>query len=233
MGLQTNKDEDELPMYVGPRFHYQYRIIVIGDSCVGKSSLLRYFTEGRIAEVSDPTVGIDFYTRMVEISPECRIKLQLWDTAGQEKFRSITRSYYRNSVGVIIVYDITNRSTFEHVVDWLNEAEANVGGPHPEQCVFQIIGHKSDLDAERQVIYEEGEYFAKYHRTKFIETSAVTGENVLESFSMIAREITRRVESGALKITDTWEGIKSGLIRSRSVSLSEYSMVTPSSSCQC
>ncbi|VDN40588.1 unnamed protein product [Gongylonema pulchrum] len=161
-----------------PMYHYQFRVILIGDSTVGKSSLLKYFTEGRCAEICDPTVGVDFYARMMEIRPGYRIKLQLWDTAGQEKFRSITRSYYRNSVGVMIVYDITNRASFEHVTQWLDEALENVGGPCPDRCVFQLVGHKADLDADRQVLYEEGEYFAKYQGIKFVETSAVTGENV-------------------------------------------------------
>ncbi|KAM3715735.1 Ras-related protein, partial [Dirofilaria immitis] len=122
---------------------------------------------------------------------------------------SITRSYYRNSVGVIIVYDITNRLTFEHVGQWLKEAEQNVGGPQPNNCVFQLIGHKADLDDERQVMYEEGEYFAKYNKIKFLETSAVTGENVQESFKMIAREICDRIENGQLRVVDGWEGIRS------------------------
>lgn len=181
-----------------PMYHYQYRIILIGDSTVGKSSLLRYFTEGRSAEISDPTVGVDFYSRLVEIKPDFRIKLQLWDTAGQEKFRlnrfdlwvinpfhrfrSITRSYYRNSVGVIVVYDITNRKSFDHIVDWLSEAEANISGPDPSQCVFLLVGHKADLEDKREVLYEEGEYLAKYRKLKFLETSALSGENVNVSF---------------------------------------------------
>ena len=107
-----------------------------------------------------------------------RDSFRLWDTAGQEKFKSITRSYYRNSAGVIVVYDITNRKTFDHVTEWLAEAEANVSGPDPSQCVFQLIGHKADLDKAREVLYEEGEYFAKYHKIKFIETSAFSGDNV-------------------------------------------------------
>lgn len=162
----------------GPMYNYQYRIILIGDSTVGKSSILRYFTEGRCLEISDPTVGVDFYSRMIQVKPGLKVKLQLWDTAGQEKFKSITRSYYRNSVGIIVVYDITNRKTFEHVQEWLAEAEANVSGPDPSQCVFLLIGHKADLEKNREVLYEEGEYFAKYHKIKFIETSAVSGDNV-------------------------------------------------------
>jgi Ras-related protein Rab-39B len=219
----------------GPLFHYQYRIILIGDSTVGKSSLLRYFTEGRHAEISDPTVGVDFYARMIEVKPGLRVKLQLWDTAGQEKFKSITRSYYRNSVGVIVVYDITNRKTFDHVTEWLTEAEANVSGPDPSHCVFQLIGHKADRDKEREVLYEEGEYFAKYHKCKFIETSAYSGDNVNEAFYMIAREINARLESGVLKLQDGWDGIKSGTMRTQSINLSEYSgdEEQNGSSCSC
>jgi len=217
----------------GPMYHYQYRIILIGDSTVGKSSVLRYFTEGRHADISDPTVGVDFYARMVEVKPGLRVKLQLWDTAGQEKFKSITRSYYRNSVGVIVVYDITNRRTFQHVQDWLTEAEANVGGPDPSQCVFQLIGHKADLEKDREVLYEEGEYFAKYHKIKFIETSALSGENVNEAFMMMAREINHRFETGALRLQDGWDGIKNGLMRTQSISLSNYSGEDPSNNCSC
>lgn len=127
--------------------------------------------------------------------------------------RSITRSYYRNSVGVLLVYDITKRDTFEHVAAWMHEAQVNVG-PHP--CVFQLIGHKADLESERQVLHEEGEYFAKYHKTKFLETSARSGANVEEAFQMIARDIFSKLETGEIHLQDGWDGIKSGLTRSRS-----------------
>uniref|UniRef100_A0A8R1TJ42 Ras-related protein Rab-39B n=2 Tax=Onchocerca TaxID=6281 RepID=A0A8R1TJ42_ONCVO len=230
MLTDAREDNMETPDYA-LMYRYQFRIILIGDSTVGKSSLLRYFTEGKCAEICDPTVGVDFYARMVEVKPGYRIKLQLWDTAGQEKFRSITRSYYRNSVGVIVVYDITNRSTFEHVAQWLKEAEQNVGGPQPNNCVFQLVGHKADLDDQREVMYEEGEYFAKYNKIKFLETSAITGENVQESFKMIAREICNRIENGQLRVVDGWEGIRSGMM-ARSLSLSEGSEA-PYSTCAC
>ena len=217
-----------------PMYHYQYRIILIGDSTVGKSSLLRFFTEGKNAEFSDPTVGVDFYARMVEIKPNYRIKLQLWDTAGQEKFRSITRSYYRNSVGVIIIYDITNRKTFEHVPDWIAEAEANLGGPDPSQLVFLLVGHKADLEAKREVLYEEGEYFAKHRKIKFIETSALTGENVDDAFEIVSREVNARFETGALRICDGWDGIRSGLVRTQSITLSDSEELSSSpSQCYC
>lgn len=111
------------------------------------------------------------------------IKIKNGDCINVLNLRSITRSYYRNSVGIIIVYDITNHQSFEHVSDWLAEAEANISGPDPSQCVFLIVGHKADLNAKREVLYEEGEYLAKYRKAKFVETSALSGENVNVSYS--------------------------------------------------
>lgn len=125
------------------------------------------------------------------------INLNLFrDTAGQEKFRSITRyflilllksrqfyrSYYRNTVGIIIVYDITKRHTFDSLPDWIAEAEAHLGGPDPSKTVFLLVGHKADLTDQREVLFEEGEYFAKHKGMKFIETSAITGANVNVSY---------------------------------------------------
>lgn len=186
-----------------------------------------------MAEISDPTVGVDFYARMIELRPGYRVKLQLWDTAGQEKFRSITKSYYRNSVGVLAIYDTTNRESFEHVENWVKEAALNLGGPSPSKCVFQLVGTKSDMDSQRQVNYEEGEYFAKYHKMKFIETSSRTGDNVNEAFHMIAQEIQNRVDDGELRPVDGWEGLKTGIMRSQSVCLSERSFPQNSSAGAC
>ncbi|CAB3404437.1 unnamed protein product [Caenorhabditis bovis] len=188
-----------------------------------------------MSEISDPTVGVDFYARMIELKPGYRVKLQLWDTAGQEKFRSITRSYYRNSVGVLVIYDITNRESFEHAVGWLKEAQDHVGGPNPSKCVFILVGTKSDAAERRQVNYEEGEYFAKYHKMQFIETSAMSGENVYEAFFMVAQEIYKRTQEGDLKPVDGWEGLKSGIMRTQSICLSEQSFPrgSPSSNCSC
>lgn len=214
-----------------PFFHYQFRLILIGDSTVGKSSLLKYFTEGKFAEIIDPTVGVDFYAKIVQLRPDLRVKLQLWDTAGQEKFRSITRCYYRNSVGVFLVYDITRRESFEHVTDWMQEAASNVGA---QPCIFQLIGHKADLEAERQVLYEEGEYFAKHHQTKFMETSARSGRNVEEAFLMMVREIVQKLESGEIQIKDGWDGVKTGLTKTLSIgSFNEKSSGESSSSKMC
>ncbi|KAJ8931459.1 hypothetical protein NQ314_015645, partial [Rhamnusium bicolor] len=142
---------------VEPIFDYQFRLILIGDSTVGKSSLLKYFTDGKFAEKS----------KMV-----LRIKLQLWDTAGQERFRSITKSYYRNSVGALLVYDICNRVSFEHIPLWMSEARRHI---EPHRPVFALVGCKVDLvnnGGQREVSREEAKAFSDQHGLFHVETSA-------------------------------------------------------------
>lgn len=190
-------------------WEYQFRLILVGDSTVGKSSLLRRFCDGKFDEVSDPTVGVDFYARLIEVAPGRRVKLQLWDTAGQERFRSITTSYYRNSVGVMLVYDISNRQSFENLQEWLMEAQENVIYPHA--TTYMIVGHKSDLnDDKREVLKEEGERFSRAYGMAFIETSAKACINVEAAFSVMAKEIYVKLQEGDLSIVEGWDGIKGG-----------------------
>ncbi|XP_046581770.1 ras-related protein Rab-39B-like [Haliotis rubra] len=195
---------------VEPIFQYQFRLILIGDSTVGKSSILRYFTDGKFEEQCDPTVGVDFYARLIEVKPGIRVKLQLWDTAGQERFRSITRSYYRNSVGVMIIYDITKRSTFENIKDWYEESKMHI---EPQKAVYLVLGHKSDMEEQRQVTAREGRRFAEIHGHKFLETSAKSGKNIEESFALLARDIYQQLEDGHIKLEDGWDGVKPGFSR--------------------
>ena len=135
--------------------------------------------------------------------------------------RSITRSYYRNSVGVLIVYDITKRQSFENITGWLAEAKFHI---EPHQAVYMIVGHKSDCDTERQVTYREGSQFAQLNGLRYIETSAKTGQNVEEAFLLLAKDINRLLEEGRVKIEDGWDGIKPGFNRTeenRQVQLEE------------
>lgn len=192
---------------IEPPFHYQFRLILIGDSTVGKSSLLRVFTDGHFSETLDPTVGVDFFSKTVEIRDGIRIKLQLWDTAGQEKFRSITRSYYRNSVGALLIYDITKRGSFEHLVDWLFEVRKHI---EPSKAVYQVVACKNDLNDEREIPQDEGKAFAEFYNIKFIETSARNNHNVDLAFKTIAEDIYDRVISGEFQLEDGWEGIRAG-----------------------
>ncbi|GBM84680.1 Ras-related protein Rab-39B [Araneus ventricosus] len=197
---------------VEPIFDYQFRIIVVGDSTVGKSALLRAFTEGKFSETCDPTVGVDFFARLIEVKDGVRVKLQLWDTAGQERFRTITWSYYRNSVGALLLYDITRRSSFEHLVEWLFEARRHI---EPGRAVFEVVACKADLESSRVVSTEEGQAFADSYGLSFIETSAKTGYNLENAFTNISQQIYDKIQSGELKIQDGWDGIRTGFSRTQ------------------
>ena len=144
---------------------------------VGKSCLLLQFTDKRFRQQHDLTIGGGFGARTIQIDNK-NIKLQIWDTAGQESFKSITRSYYRGAAGALLVYDITRRDTFTHLTRWLEEVRQN-GNP---DTTIMLIGNKSDQDSRRQVTTEEGERFARENGLIFIETSAKTAANVEEAF---------------------------------------------------
>ncbi|CAH8596842.1 unnamed protein product [Schistosoma curassoni] len=178
-----------------PYFDYQFRVIIIGDSMVGKSSLMKSFVEGNFTPVSDPTIGVDFFSRTVRIQEEVFVKLQLWDTAGQEKFRTITSSYYRNCVGVVVVFDLTDRETFDHVTDWYEEARGSIKCSAP---VFIIVGHKADRRDERQVTKIEAESLAqRLGDYIYIETSSLTGQNIEKTFELLAEGIYSNVIKGS------------------------------------
>lgn len=140
---------------------------------MGKSCLLLQFTDKRFQPVHDLTIGVEFGARMINIENK-QIKLQIWDTAGQESFRSITRSYYRGAAGALLVYDITRRDTFNHLTRWLEEARQNSNS----NMAIMLIGNKSDLEHRRAVSFKEGEQFAKENGLIFLETSAKTAANV-------------------------------------------------------
>ncbi|XP_045128976.1 ras-related protein Rab-39B-like isoform X2 [Portunus trituberculatus] len=176
---------------VEPIFDYQFRLILIGDSTVGKSSLLKYFTDGKFFEISDPTVGVDFFARLIEVSDGTRIKLQLWDTAGQERFRSITRTYYRNSVGALVVFDVCNKKSLEHVPMWIMEAKRHI---EPHKAVFILVGTKIDMEDEREVRREDAAALAKFYNISYIETSSMRGVNVEEAFRTITQEVYDKLE---------------------------------------
>lgn len=186
-------------------YSYLFKYIIIGDTGVGKSCLLLQFTDKRFQPVHDLTIGVEFGARMINIDGK-QIKLQIWDTAGQESFRSITRSYYRGAAGALLVYDITRRDTFEHLTTWLEDARQHSSS----NMVIMLIGNKSDLDAKREVKAEEGLQFAKEHGLVFMETSAKTAANVEEAFINTAREIYQKIQDGVFDVTNEANGIKLG-----------------------
>lgn len=131
--------------------------------------------------------------------------------------RSITRSYYRNSVGAMLVYDITKRKSFEHLEEWLDESQIHI---LPHRAVYMVIGHKADMDSHRAVTFKEGRHFAERHGFQFMETSAKTGQNIEEAFQTMAGDIYSLLERGLIKVEDGWDGIKDGLASSEGVTLS-------------
>ncbi|NWR94881.1 RB39B protein, partial [Furnarius figulus] len=191
-----------------PRWHYQFRVIMLGDSTVGKSSLLRRYTEGVFLDAVNQTVGVDFYVQFVELEPGLRVKLQFWDTAGQERFRSVTRSYYRNSAGAMLLFDLTSRASFESVRRWHREVTDTV---QPSRLVFLLVGHKSDLCGQRCVGHREAQRLAASLGAQYVETSAKDASNVALAFQMLTVAIYQALRSGRLAATETWDGIKSSV----------------------
>lgn len=186
-------------------YAYLFKYIIIGDTGVGKSCLLLQFTDKRFQPVHDLTIGVEFGARMISIDGK-QIKLQIWDTAGQEAFRSITRSYYRGAAGALLVYDVTRRDTFNHLTNWLEDARHHSNS----NMVIMLIGNKSDLDSRREVRKEEGEGFAREHGLIFMETSAKTAANVEEAFINTAKEIYEKIQEGVFDVNNEANGIKLG-----------------------
>jgi len=187
-------------------YAYLFKYIIIGDTGAGKSCLLLQFTDKRFQPVHDLTIGVEFGARMVTIDNR-QIKLQIWDTAGQESFRSITRSYYRGAAGALLVYDISRRDTFAHLSRWLQEARQNGN----ENMTIMLIGNKCDLEHRRQVSPEEGKKFADENGLMFLETSAKTAHNVEEAFLKPAQEIYLKIQKGIYDVSNEQYGIKVGI----------------------
>eukprot|EP00911_Craspedida_sp_UC1_P002148 UC1_evm1s1652 len=165
-------------------YDFLFKVVLIGDSGVGKSNLLSRFTRNEFNLESKSTIGVEFATRSIEVDGKT-IKTQIWDTAGQERYRAITSAYYRGAVGALLVYDIAKNLTYENVERWLKElrdhADSNI--------VIMLVGNKSDLRHLRAVPIEEAKKFAEDNQLSFIETSALDSTNVESAFHNILSEI--------------------------------------------
>ncbi len=174
-------------------YDYLFKIIVIGDSCVGKSSILLRFTDNDFTESFISTIGIDFKIKTINIDNKI-IKLQIWDTAGQERFKTITSSYYRGANGIIIVYDVTNRKSYTNIIKWLGEIEKYTRN----DTITLIVGNKCDLESTRVVEYKEAYEFANQFCIPYTETSAKTSINITNVFTTMSSEITKYIENDAI-----------------------------------
>lgn len=169
-------------------YDYMFRFIIVGDIAVGKSCLLLQFSANEFKAVHEITIGVEFSVKTMDIDNHS-VKVQIWDTAGEEAFQSITRSYYKGAIGALLVYDITRKDTFNHCKKWLNEVKDNA---RKDICII-LVGNKNDLSDKREVSYEEGEMFAQENELLFIETSAKTAENVEECFIKTIKEIIKNI----------------------------------------
>lgn len=167
-----------------------YKILLLGDSGVGKTSIIRSLTGSQFSHNMLTTVGIDFVKVTFDVDG-ARVRLQIWDTAGQERFRSITRFQYRATKGLLLVYDITNRQSYETLSYWLNSIEKDIDQSNKEPIPIIIVGNKCDLEEARMVTTDEGNQVAdKNFLPAFYETSAAQNANVRECFSRLAQEVT-------------------------------------------
>ncbi|KAL9332565.1 hypothetical protein ACSQ67_002175 [Phaseolus vulgaris] len=178
---------------VDHEYDYLFKIVLIGDSGVGKSNILSRFTRNEFCLESKSTIGVEFATRTLQVEGKT-VKAQIWDTAGQERYRAITSAYYRGAVGALLVYDITKRQTFENVQRWLRElrdhADSNI--------VIMMAGNKSDLNHLRAVSTEDAESLAEREGLSFLETSALEAFNVEKAFQTILFDIYQIISKKAL-----------------------------------
>ncbi len=183
-------------------YNYLFKFILIGDTMVGKTCILNRFIIDKYLEKQDVTIGVEFGSKLIEIDGT-KIKLQIWDTAGQECYTSITRSYYRGAAGCLLVFDLGKPETFNNIQKWLEEIK-QVGN---DNMVITLIGNKSDI--ERKVPYNKALNMAKILGLNYIETSAFSSDNINLAFYHTAKQILKNVRNNKTKVNEK-NGIKLG-----------------------
>ena len=165
-------------------YDFLFKIVLIGDSSVGKTNIFTKYLNDEFDPDSKATVGVEFGTKNFKIENKI-IKVQIWDTAGQERYRSITNAYYKGAKGSLLVYDITNKLSFDNLDKWLSELKNNTD----ENLSVILVGNKSDLKLDRAVTIEEGKKKAEFHKMAFIETSALSGDNIEKAFNELISDV--------------------------------------------
>jgi Ras-related protein Rab-8A len=178
-------------------YDYLIKLLLIGDSGVGKSCLLLRFSDDSFTPSFITTIGIDFKIRTIELEGK-RIKLQIWDTAGQERFRTITTAYYRGAMGILLVYDVTDEKSFANIRNWIRNIEQHA----TENVNKMLVGNKCDMVDKRVVEAERGKALAEEYNIKFMETSAKSSINVEEAFITLAKDIKKRLIDSQEPTTD-------------------------------
>ena len=163
-------------------YDYIFKVLLIGNSDVGKSSLILRYVDQIWNDVFVPTIGVDFKVKSLEVDKKL-VKMQIWDTAGQERFRNVISSYFKGAHGILLIYDITAKDSFKELENWLGEVERNANS----QVLKILIGNKCDLEDRREISKDEGEAFAMRNGMQFMETSAKLNTNVNEAFEALAK----------------------------------------------
>merc|ERR1719331_1159551 len=190
--LPGSEPQGESRTAMNPEYDYLFKLLLIGDSGVGKSCLLLRFADDTYTESYISTIGVDFKIRTIDLDGKT-VKLQIWDTAGQERFRTITSSYYRGAHGIIIVYDVTDKESFNNVKHWISEIDKYAA----DGVNKLLVGNKCDLASKKVVAYDEAKEVADSLGVRFMETSAKNAHNVEQAFQIMAGEIKTRVGSQA------------------------------------
>jgi small GTP-binding protein len=184
-----------------------YKILLLGDSSVGKTCFLMRYTDNTFQEIHMSTIGLDYKLKNVQLDDGKMVKIQIWDTAGQDRFRSITKNYYKGAHGIILIYDITNQKTFENVKNWINQIKEEVSN----KVTIILVGNKIDDEDHRVVSTEQGEKMAKDFGLMFFECSAKSGVNIdstfnelvkktVENYSKVAKGETLKNKKGGKKV---------------------------------
>ncbi|KAF6017913.1 RAB2A [Bugula neritina] len=219
-----NRSQSTRKTLVG--FDYGIKCIALGDSGVGKTSLLQKMGNAKHAMKTTPTVEGIFHSKVLTTSGR-KIQLSIWDTAGQETFRSVTRIYYRGASCALLVYDVTRRSSFNSISVWLGDLRDNSSNTKP---VLILVANKCDLSKDREVSSTEGNLFAKQHNMSYIETSAEKALNIERVFETLAKDVYHNIKIGNIVPNSEVNGIKVGRMPSSS---SEDDIKKKRTSCTC
>jgi small GTP-binding protein len=162
-----------------------YKILLLGDSSVGKTCFLMRYTDNTFQDIHMSTIGLDYKLKNVQLENGKMVKIQVWDTAGQDRFRSITKNYYKGAHGIILIYDVTEQKSFDNVKNWMAQIKEEVS----ERVSIVLVGNKIDDEDNRKISTEQGESMAKDYEIMFFECSAKTGQNIDEIFNNLVKKV--------------------------------------------